>query len=112
MNFALLVQALLAPVQIAVMYILPSSLVILAVAATSGAFPGRGPPKGYRGLNDYAKDIGKVYFGTAADIPGPELQDNAYIAVLNNAHEFGQLTPTNYMKVFVLLGLPAPYSIY
>lgn len=89
------------------MYVLRSSLVILAVAATSVAFPGQGPPKGYSELNDYAKAIGKVYFGTAADIPGPGLQDNAYLAVLNNTHEVGQLTPTNYMKVFVPLGVPA-----
>ena len=52
-----------------------------------------------QGLNDLAKATGKVYFGTAADIPGPELSDVGYMTVLNNTHEFGQLTPANYMKV-------------
>ena len=34
---------------------------------------------GTQGLNDLAKATGKAYFGTAADIPGPEQQDNAYM---------------------------------
>ncbi|MCJ1408805.1 hypothetical protein MMC19_002881 [Ptychographa xylographoides] len=50
------------------------------------------------GLNAYAKATGKVYLGTAADVPGPEQQDAGYMAVLNNVAEFGQLTPANYMK--------------
>ena len=54
---------------------------------------------GTKGLNDYAKETGKAYFGTAADIPGPEQQDDAYMEQLNNTHDFGQLTPANYMKV-------------
>ena len=54
---------------------------------------------GTKGLNDYAQETGKVYFGTAADIPGPEQQDDAYMEQLNNTHDFGQLTPANYMKV-------------
>ena len=54
---------------------------------------------GTKGLNDYAKETGKAYFGTAADIPGPEQQDDAYMTQLNNTHDFGQLTPANYMKV-------------
>ena len=55
---------------------------------------------GTKGLNDYAKAAGKVYFGTAADIPGTaELSDVAYMTQLNNTHDFGQLTPANYMKV-------------
>ena len=54
---------------------------------------------GTLGLNDYAKAAGKIYFGTAADIPGPEQQDVAYMTQLNNTHDFGQLTPANYMKV-------------
>ena len=53
---------------------------------------------GTQGLNDYAKAAGKTYFGTAADIPGPEQQDVAYMTQLNNTHDFGQLTPANYMK--------------
>ena len=55
---------------------------------------------GTQGLNDYAKAAGKVYFGTAADIPGTAEQDGvAYMTQLNNTHDFGQLTPANYMKV-------------
>ena len=54
---------------------------------------------GTKGLNDYAQETGKAYFGTAADIPGPEQQDVAYMTQLNNTHDFGQLTPANYMKV-------------
>ena len=34
---------------------------------------------GTLGLNDLAQATGKAYFGTAADIPGPEQQDNAYM---------------------------------
>ncbi|MCJ1390275.1 hypothetical protein MMC18_003133 [Xylographa bjoerkii] len=51
-----------------------------------------------QGLNDLAKATGKLYLGTAADIPGPELSDVGYMTLLNNTHEFGQLTPANYMK--------------
>lgn len=54
------------------------------------------------GLNDYAKSSGLEYFGTAVDIPGLETSDNAYMAVANDTHEFGQLTATNYMKVDTL----------
>ncbi|MCJ1258333.1 hypothetical protein MMC24_006166 [Lignoscripta atroalba] len=52
------------------------------------------------GLNDYAKAAGLLYFGTAAEVPGPELNDVPYMTALNNSHEFGQLTATNYMKPF------------
>ena len=55
-----------------------------------------------QGLNDLAKATGKLYLGTAADIPGPELSDVGYMTVLNNSHEFGQLTPANYMKACCL----------
>ena len=55
-----------------------------------------------QGLNDLAKATGKLYLGTAADIPGPELSDVGYMTLLNNSHEFGQLTPANYMKVCCL----------
>lgn len=40
-----------------------------------------------------------VYFGSAAEIPGEEQTDEAYLAIFNNTHNFGQTTPTNYMKV-------------
>ncbi|PVH72148.1 glycoside hydrolase family 10 protein [Cadophora sp. DSE1049] len=52
-----------------------------------------------RGLHDYAKKAGLLYFGSAADIPGTgEDTDLPYQAILNDTHEFGQITPTNYMK--------------
>ncbi|KAL9109760.1 MAG: hypothetical protein Q9227_005629 [Pyrenula ochraceoflavens] len=54
-------------------------------------------------LNDLAKGIGKLYFGTATDIPpvddqGAELYDNGYMTILNDTHMFGQRTPANIMK--------------
>lgn len=54
---------------------------------------------GVKGLNDYARATGKLYFGTAADIPGVEQQDVYYVAELENPHDWGQVTPANYMKV-------------
>ncbi|KAH7911076.1 endo-1,4-beta-xylanase C precursor [Hygrophoropsis aurantiaca] len=48
------------------------------------------------GLNNLAKAAGKVYFGSATD--NPELTDTAYVAILNETSEFGQLTPGNSMK--------------
>ncbi|KAI7189094.1 glycoside hydrolase family 10 protein [Hortaea werneckii] len=51
------------------------------------------------GLNDAAQDAGKLYFGTAADIPGTgEAQDPYYMREFNNTHDFGQATPANIMK--------------
>lgn len=52
------------------------------------------------GLNDAAKAAGKLWFGTAADIPGTgELGDSYYMAEFNNTHDFGEATPANIMKV-------------
>lgn len=51
------------------------------------------------GLNDAAKATGKLWFGTAADIPGPEQQDKYYMKEFNNANDFGEATPANIMKV-------------
>lgn len=52
------------------------------------------------GLNDAAKEAGKLYFGTAADIPGTgEAEDPYYMAEFNNTHDFGGATPANIMKV-------------
>ncbi|KAH7930674.1 endo-1,4-beta xylanase, partial [Leucogyrophana mollusca] len=48
------------------------------------------------GLNNLAKAAGKKYFGSATD--NPELTDTAYVAILNETSEFGQLTPGNSMK--------------
>lgn len=52
------------------------------------------------GLNDAAKAAGKLWFGTAADIPGTgEAEDPYYMAEFNNTHDFGGATPANIMKV-------------
>lgn len=54
------------------------------------------------GLNDAAKRAGKLWFGTAADIPGTnETTDPYYLKEFNNAHDFGEATPANIMKVSV-----------
>ncbi|KAI9701661.1 MAG: hypothetical protein M1820_006432 [Bogoriella megaspora] len=50
------------------------------------------------GLNDAAKATGKLYFGTAADIPGDEQSDTYYLAEYNNTSDFGATTPANIMK--------------
>ena len=47
-------------------------------------------------LNSIAKSAGKLYFGSATD--NLELTDTAYVAVLSNSSEFGQITPGNSMK--------------
>lgn len=54
---------------------------------------------GKTGLNDYAKKAGKLYFGTAADVPGTnETTDKYYRAELANRDDWGQVTPANAMK--------------
>lgn len=46
------------------------------------------------GLNDAAKAIGKLWFGTAADIPQTgEIDDPYYMAQFNNTNDFGEATP-------------------
>lgn len=51
------------------------------------------------GLNDAAKAAGKLFFGTAADIPGTgETTDKYYLKEFNNKHDFGEATPANIMK--------------
>ncbi|KAJ7472865.1 endo-1,4-beta-xylanase C precursor [Mycena galericulata] len=48
-------------------------------------------------LNTVAKgNAAKLYFGSATD--NSELTDAAYIAILSNSAEFGQITPANSMK--------------
>ena len=47
-------------------------------------------------LNQLATGNGKVYFGSATD--NPELTDTAYVAILSDNTEFGQITPGNSMK--------------
>ncbi|KJA14508.1 glycoside hydrolase family 10 protein [Hypholoma sublateritium FD-334 SS-4] len=48
------------------------------------------------GIALVAKAAGKKYFGSATD--NPELTDTAYVAILSNSSEFGQITPGNSMK--------------
>lgn len=51
------------------------------------------------GLNDAAKAAGKLFFGTAADVPGTgEAADPYWAAQYNNTHDFGEATPANIMK--------------
>ncbi len=45
------------------------------------------------GLALVAKAAGKKYFGSATD--NPELTDTAYVALLSNSSEFGQITPVS-----------------
>ncbi|KAI3396159.1 hypothetical protein diail_422 [Diaporthe ilicicola] len=47
-------------------------------------------------LNKLAVAAGLKYFGTATD--NPELTDTAYTAILDDADEFGQITPGNSQK--------------
>lgn len=47
-------------------------------------------------LNQLAKAAGKLYFGSATD--NSELSDSAYVNVLKNKDEFGQITPGNTQK--------------
>lgn len=50
-------------------------------------------------LNDLAKEAGKLWFGTAADIPGTaETTDPDYLAILTDPRNFGEMTPANTMK--------------
>lgn len=51
-------------------------------------------------LNELAKKAGKLYFGTATD--NGELTDKKYVKILSDTDEFGQLTPSNGMKVRLL----------
>ncbi|CAN8102235.1 unnamed protein product [Discula destructiva] len=47
-------------------------------------------------LNQLAKAAGKLYFGSATD--NSELSDSAYVKILSNVNEFGQITPGNTQK--------------
>ncbi|KAI0859148.1 family 10 glycosyl hydrolase [Xylaria cubensis] len=47
-------------------------------------------------LNKLAKAAGKLYFGSATD--NGELTDTAYVNILKNTDEFGQITPGNGQK--------------
>ena len=51
------------------------------------------------GLHEAAKATGKLWFGTAADLPGSENDDEYYMKEFNNVKDFGCATPANAMKV-------------
>ncbi|KAK2605578.1 hypothetical protein N8I77_008407 [Diaporthe amygdali] len=59
----------------------------LALVAANGA---------HAQLNQLAVAAGLKYFGSATD--NPELDDTAYVAILSDANEFGQITPGNSQK--------------
>jgi hypothetical protein len=59
----------------------------------------------WSGLNNAAKAAGKLYLGSAVDTCA--FVDKNYMRVLNNTKDFGQITPSNAMKVRYRQ-LPAP----
>ncbi|GME54360.1 putative glycosyl hydrolase family 10 protein [Neofusicoccum parvum] len=48
------------------------------------------------GLNDLAVKAGLMYFGTAVD--NASLNESDYVAIVNNTHEWGQITAANGLK--------------
>jgi endo-1,4-beta-xylanase len=73
-----------------------------AVSIPHGSPPSTSSPTGPPYLNELAQKHGKLWFGTAADIPGPEQQDEGYMSILNDTKIFGEITPANYMKVNIV----------
>jgi endo-1,4-beta-xylanase len=76
-----------------------AALAVLALLQPTTALPGGNyQPPPY--LNELAQEHGKLWFGTAADIPGTnETSDPGYMSIVTNEKIFGQLTPANMMKV-------------
>ncbi|KAI1489125.1 carbohydrate-binding module family 1 protein [Biscogniauxia mediterranea] len=66
------------------MRLLTSATAVLAIPGASAQ------------LNKLAKAAGKLYFGSATD--NGELSDTAYVAILEDTDEFGQITPGNGQK--------------
>jgi endo-1,4-beta-xylanase len=62
---------------------------VLSLAATSALAED--------GLNSRAKSVGKKYFGSATE--NGALSESAYVRILSNTSDFGQITPANSMKV-------------
>ncbi|KAA1476236.1 endo-1,4-B-xylanase A [Dentipellis sp. KUC8613] len=58
--------------------------------------PGSNPTGGSGKLNAAAQAAGKLYFGSATD--NSELSDTAYVNILKDSQQFGQITPANSMK--------------
>ena len=83
------------------------SLAVAAVVAVASAAPSVAPAvadaygaaTGAPYLNQLIQAKGKLWLGSATDIPGAEQQDKEYMTILNNTKLFGQLSPANSMKV-------------
>lgn len=62
-------------------------------------------------LNELAKQKGKLWFGTAADIPqtneNAEQTDKTYLSILTDPRIFGEMTPANIMKVSLMFSTAA-----
>lgn len=87
---------------------LATALLVLTALKTVAAAPHDSlletrNPTGTPWLNNLAQKHGKLWFGAAADIPGPEQEDAGYMAVLDDTNIFGEITPANYMKVSLTL---------
>jgi hypothetical protein len=91
----------LSPYTIVVLAI-PGLLFDTAFGQSSSNSPGFNDLTAPPWLNDLAQARGMLWFGTAADIPGPEQQDTKYMTILNDTNIFGEITPANYMKVLSL----------
>ena len=88
---------LAAPVFVAAAPAASSSTASSATKATTTLFAT--PQPSNVGLNEAAQKIGKLWFGTAADLPGTtEDTDKYYMKEFNNTLDFGEATPANTMK--------------
>lgn len=85
----------------AMCWITTASYLLLIVTSLVNASPSRtkDPSLAAPYLNQAAQRKGKLFFGTATDIPGVEQQNVEYMRILNDTKIWGQLTATNYMKV-------------
>jgi endo-1,4-beta-xylanase len=71
---------------------------LLAGLSQAAPHQSHSQPNGKIDLNALAQRAGKLWFGTAADIPGTaETTDQAYLKILQQ--NFGEITPANAMKV-------------
>ncbi|KAJ5635839.1 Endo-1-4-beta-xylanase D [Penicillium longicatenatum] len=71
--------------------------VLLAGLSQAAPHQSHSQPKSNVDLNTLAQRAGKLWFGTAADIPGTaETTDQAYLKILRQ--NFGEITPANAMK--------------
>ena len=73
-----------------------TSCALQTTSSTPTSTTGATTPSSTAGLNALAKTAGKKYFGSATD--NPELSDTAYVAILSESYQFGQITPGNSMK--------------